>query len=83
MCSYLLYLAFLFIGVFDKMLSMKKYENLAKTIYDIGKLSFATLILGQFVSHKFSLLVTIFGIILTGSAFFVAFKIENKEEKDQ
>ncbi len=27
---------------------MKKYENLAKTIYDIGKLSFATLILGQF-----------------------------------
>jgi len=56
--SYLLYLLFLFIGVFDKMLTMKKYENLAKTIYDIGKLSFATLILGQFVSHKFSLLVT-------------------------
>jgi len=61
---------------------MKKYENLAKTIYDIGKLSFATLILGQFVSHKFSLLVTIFGILLTGTAFFIAFKIEQKEDKD-
>ena len=60
---------------------MKKYENLAKTIYDIGKLSFATLILGQFVSHKFSLLVTIFGILLTGSAFFIAFKIEQRDDK--
>ena len=62
---------------------MKKYENLAKTIYDIGKLSFATLILGQFVSHKFSLLVTIFGILLTGSAFFIAFKIEQREDNDK
>ncbi|MCR4318790.1 MAG: hypothetical protein NUV74_00430 [Candidatus Brocadiaceae bacterium] len=60
---------------------MKKYENLAKTIYDIGKLSFATLILGQFVSHKFSLPITIIGIIFTAIALIIAFKIEQKEVK--
>ncbi len=60
---------------------MKKYENLAKTIYDIGKLSFATLILGQFVSQKFSMPITITGIVFTAIALVVAFKIEQKEVK--
>jgi len=60
---------------------MKKYENLAKTIYDIGKLSFATLILGQLVSHKFNLPITIIGIIFTAIALIIAFKIEQKEVK--
>lgn len=60
---------------------MRKYENLAKTIYDIGKLSFATLILGQFVAHKFSLPITITGVVFTAIALIVAFKIEQKEVK--
>ena len=58
----------------------KKYENLAKTIYDIGKLSFATLVLSQFVSKKFSLFISTTGIILTILAFVIAFKIEQIKE---
>jgi len=29
---------------------MKKYENLAKAIYDIGKYTFTALVVGQFIS---------------------------------
>ncbi len=55
---------------------VKKYENLAKSIYDIGKYSFITLILSQFVSKSFNLIATVTGITLTASAFIIAFKFE-------
>lgn len=59
---------------------MKKYENLSKAFYDIGKLAFATLILGQFISNKFSLTALLFGIVLTILTFLVGFKLEQIKE---
>lgn len=59
---------------------MKKYENLSKALYDMGKLVFATLILGQFVSNKFNLSAIIIGIVLTILAFVVALRLEQIKE---
>jgi hypothetical protein len=44
---------------------MKKYENLAKAMYDIGKYTLTALVVGQFVSEKFN---SIF--MCVGRAFF-------------
>ena len=59
---------------------MKKYENLSKAFYDIGKLSFATLILGQFISNKFNVFVTIIGITFTVLAFVIGVTLERIKE---
>ncbi|MEW6607980.1 MAG: hypothetical protein AB1414_11115 [bacterium] len=55
----------------------KKRENLSKAIYDLGKLSFAALVIGQFVSpNLFNPIVFIGGLIFTFLAFFIAYLIE-------
>lgn len=59
---------------------MKKYENLAKAFYDIGKYAFTALVVGQFISEKFSLYPTIAGITFTVSAFSVALILEKVKE---
>ncbi|MDI6792550.1 MAG: hypothetical protein QME81_06755 [bacterium] len=55
----------------------KREENLSKAIYDIGKLSFAVLVIGQFVSpHLFNKPVFIGGTIFTVLAFLIAYLID-------
>ncbi len=54
---------------------MKKFENLAKAFYDIGKYSFTALVVGQFLSEKFNPLSMVFGIIFTSLVFATAIKL--------
>jgi len=56
---------------------MKKYENLAKAIYDIGKLIFIAIPVGQFVSEKFNWYFVVGGVIFSILLFWLAFRIEN------
>jgi len=59
------------------MQTSKKRENLSKAIYDIGKLSFAALVIGQFISSTtFNPIVFIGGLIFTALAFLIAYLIE-------
>ena len=56
---------------------MKKRENLAKAIYDLGKLVFAVLALGPIVSPEaFSVPRVIGGIFFTALAFVIAFWVD-------
>lgn len=59
---------------------MKKYENLAKAFYDIGKYAFTALVVGQFISEKFNLSVIIAGIAFTIVAFSTALILEKIKE---
>jgi hypothetical protein len=59
---------------------MKKYENLAKAIYDIGKYSFTALVIGQFIAGKFSVKAMIAGVVFTLLAFYTAVKFEKIKE---
>ncbi len=59
---------------------MKKYENLAKAIYDIGKYAFTALVVGQFVSRKFSWIFLVVGLLFTVVMFWIAVKIEEVME---
>ena len=60
-----------------KMQTSKKRENLSKAIYDIGKLSFAALVIGQFISSAaFNPIIFIGGLIFTFLAFLIAYLIE-------
>ncbi|OGW55434.1 MAG: hypothetical protein A2Z46_09160 [Nitrospirae bacterium RBG_19FT_COMBO_55_12] len=59
---------------------MKKYENLAKAMYDIGKYAFTALVVGQFVSGKFSWLFLVVGLLFTVVMFWIAVKIEEVKE---
>lgn len=55
----------------------KKRENLSKAIYDLGKLSFAALVIGQFVTPTlFNPTVFIGGLVFTLSAFLYAYFID-------
>jgi|GEM_PF-2351173 hypothetical protein len=60
---------------------MKKFENLAKAIYDIGKYAFTALVVGQFLSEKFNLLSMFAGILFTLLAFITAVKLEKIKEE--
>lgn len=60
---------------------MKKYENLAKAIYDIGKYSFTALVVGPFISEKFNLLFVIGGTVFSVLAFWLAIRIERITEE--
>lgn len=59
---------------------MKKYENPAKAIYDIGKYAFTALVIGQFLSERLNLLSMIGGIVFTILAFVTAIKLEKIRE---
>jgi len=61
----------------EKMQTSKKRENLSKAIYDLGKLSFAALVIGQFVSPVlFNPIVFVGGLTFTLLAFLTAYLIE-------
>lgn len=58
-------------------MNLKRRENLAKAIYDIGKFSFAALVIGQFVSDKgFNPLIFIGGVIFSLVMFWSAYVID-------
>jgi hypothetical protein len=61
---------------------MKKYENLAKAIYDIGKYAFTALVVGQFLSDKFNWITMIAGSLFSVIAFWIAVKLEKIKEAD-
>ncbi|PIP40443.1 hypothetical protein CO110_07200 [Candidatus Desantisbacteria bacterium CG_4_9_14_3_um_filter_40_11] len=59
------------------MQTSKKREGLSKAIYDLGKISFAALVIGQFVSpNLFNSIIFIGGLIFTALAFLTAYLIE-------
>ena len=56
---------------------MKRRENLAKAIYDLGKLGFAVLALGPIVSPGvFNVAIFLAGIIFTALIFVSAYIID-------
>jgi len=56
---------------------VKKRENLAKAIYDLGKLVFAVLALGPLVSAEtFSIPIVVVGLIITVVLFIWAYFID-------
>ena len=61
---------------------MKKFENLAKAFYDIGKYSFTALVVGQFLSERFNPLSMAVGIVFTSLAFVTAIKLEKIKEEE-
>jgi len=57
--------------------NVKKRENLAKAIYDLGKLVFAALALGPLVSAEtFSIPIVVVGLIITVVLFIWAYFID-------
>ena len=60
---------------------MKRRENLAKAIYDIGKLGFAVLVLGPIVNPQvFNVGVVIGGVVFTVLAFVIAFFVDRGDQ---
>lgn len=56
---------------------MKRRENLAKGIYDLGKLVFAVLALGPIVNAEaFSILVIAVGLLITVLLFLCAYLVD-------
>ncbi len=56
---------------------MKKRENLAKAIYDLGKLGFAALVLGPIVTPGvFGIYIVIGGSVFTFLVFVLAYSID-------
>jgi hypothetical protein len=62
---------------------MKKYENLAKAFYDIGKYTFTALVIGQFISEKFNGFFMSVGLVFTAVMFWRCIKLEQiREDKN-
>ena len=62
---------------------MRRRENLAKAIYDIGKLGFAVLVLGPIVSPEvFSVPRVKGGVFFTALAFVIAFSVDRDRGGD-
>lgn len=57
-----------------------KRKNLSKSTYDLGKLTFAGLVIGYFINPAVKLSVLILGIISTVLLFVIAYLIDLKEE---
>jgi hypothetical protein len=56
---------------------MKRRENLSKAIYDLGKLAFAALVLGQIISPQgINLSIFVSGVIFVLLCFISAYKID-------
>lgn len=56
---------------------MKRRENLSKAVYDIGKLAFAALVLGQIISSQvINKPIFILGIVFVILCFVFAYKID-------
>ncbi len=62
---------------------MKKYENLAKAFYDIGKYTFTALVVGQFLTEKFNWIFMLIGLLFTVVILWFGQKLEQiKEDKN-
>ena len=59
---------------------MNKYDNLAKAIYDIGKLVFTAIVVGQIISEKLDWKYILGGTIFTIISFYIAFKINQRHK---
>jgi len=59
-------------------IQMNRSENLAKTLYDLGKLTFAGLVIGYFVNPSVKFWVLILGVNFTFFIFYIAFVIDKK-----
>lgn len=57
---------------------MEKRTNLAKALYDIGKLTFAALVIGQFIAENQNYFVLVGGSAFTILVFAVAYKIDRR-----
>jgi len=56
---------------------VKRRENLAKAIYDVGKLVFAALVLGPLVTPAvFNIPIVVVGLVVTVSMFVVAYLLD-------
>ncbi|MBI5787771.1 MAG: hypothetical protein HZA78_02800 [Candidatus Schekmanbacteria bacterium] len=61
----------------------KQWGNLAKFIYDIAKLTFGGIVIGNIISSKpFNLKLFSVGIIITTVQIFLAFYLDGKGEKN-
>jgi len=59
---------------------MRKYENLSKTIYDIGKYTFTALVVGQFITEKFNWVSMLIGLVFTALTLWFGQKLEQIPE---
>ncbi len=56
---------------------MKRRENLSKAIYDLGKLAFAALVLGQLISQQsINMPIFVFGVTFVVATFILAYNID-------
>lgn len=60
---------------------MEKRTNLAKALYDIGKLTFAALVIGQFIAENQNYFVLVGGLVFTIFVFVVAYKVDGRGQK--
>ena len=62
---------------------MKRRENLSKAIYDLGKLSFAALVLGQIISSQgINMAIFVSGISFVVATFIFAYNIDKNGGKN-
>jgi hypothetical protein len=61
---------------------MKKYENLAKAFYDIGKYTFTALVVGQFITEKFNWIFMFIGLLFTALTLWFGQKLEQIKGDD-
>jgi len=61
---------------------MKKYENLAKAFYDIGKYTFTALVVGQFITEKFNWVFMLIGLFFTALTLWYGQRLEQIKEND-
>jgi hypothetical protein len=62
---------------------MKRRENLSKAIYDLGKLAFAALVLGQIISPQgINLSIFVSGVIFVLLCFISAYKIDRNGDNN-
>ena len=59
---------------------MKKFENLSKTIYDIGKYTFTALVVGQFITEKFNWIFMLIGLVFSVVMLWLGQKLEQIKE---
>ncbi|PIU83570.1 MAG: hypothetical protein COS68_03315 [Elusimicrobia bacterium CG06_land_8_20_14_3_00_38_11] len=59
----------------------KQRESLAKYLYDISKINFTVLVLGQIISQKFILWIFITGMVSTIIFLIFGYLLEQEEEK--
>ena len=61
-------------------LTKRQKENLSKALFDIGKLTFVTVVLGRFISEKpLNLLIIILGALFVLLCFTIAIYLDKGE----